>query len=134
MTCNSKLYAIGGYDGTCNLSSVEFYDPEANQWTMCAKMNAHEGVVGVGVLPHDIDSNNNSTKETNEHYSLTSSYTQPPSYNKAVNGSSVQISLAATAGSVAKPFINYYSLMEEEEEESQFQSIIRQNTINFLAN
>ena len=46
-----KLYAIGGYDGLSNLSSMEVYDPEENKWTFAASMCAHEGGVGVGVLP-----------------------------------------------------------------------------------
>ena len=46
-----KLYAIGGYDGTANLKSVEVYDPEKNIWTIAPPMCAHEGGVGVGVIP-----------------------------------------------------------------------------------
>lgn len=46
-----RLFAVGGYDGVCNLSTVEVYDPKADQWTHIAQMCAHEGGVGVGVLP-----------------------------------------------------------------------------------
>ncbi|KAH6947402.1 hypothetical protein HPB50_018807 [Hyalomma asiaticum] len=46
-----RLFAVGGYDGVSNLSTVEIYDPEADQWTPIASMCAHEGGVGVGVLP-----------------------------------------------------------------------------------
>ncbi|KAG1714379.1 Kelch-like protein 18 [Nymphon striatum] len=46
-----KLYAIGGYDGTSNLSTVEMYSPESNRWSFVASMCAHEGGVGVGVVP-----------------------------------------------------------------------------------
>ena len=30
----SKLYVVGGDDGTANLTSVEVYDPETDQWTL----------------------------------------------------------------------------------------------------
>lgn len=46
-----KLYAIGGYDGVSNLSTVEIYNPESDQWSFVASMWAHEGGVGVGVIP-----------------------------------------------------------------------------------
>ncbi|KAG8196140.1 hypothetical protein JTE90_007875 [Oedothorax gibbosus] len=46
-----RLYAIGGYDGTTNLSSVEIYVPELDRWEFVASMCAHEGGVGVGVVP-----------------------------------------------------------------------------------
>ena len=46
-----KLYAIGGYDGCANLSSVEMYDPETDKWEFVQSMTAHEGGVGVGVVP-----------------------------------------------------------------------------------
>lgn len=49
-TCG-KLYAIGGYDGVTNLNSVEMYDPELDTWIFVASMCAHEGGVGVGVMP-----------------------------------------------------------------------------------
>ena len=47
----NRLYAIGGYDGISNLSSVEVYDPEKNNWSFVEPMVAHEGGVGVGVIP-----------------------------------------------------------------------------------
>ena len=45
-----KLWAIGGYDGDSNLSTVEVYDPDTNSWSFAAPMCAHEGGVGVGVI------------------------------------------------------------------------------------
>lgn len=50
-----KLYAIGGYDGLANLNSVEMYDPEKETWKFVQSMCAHEGGVGVGVVPVEID-------------------------------------------------------------------------------
>lgn len=47
-----KLWAIGGYDGVSNLSAVEVYDPRTNSWTFSTPMCAHEGGVGVGVIPN----------------------------------------------------------------------------------
>ncbi|XP_069998111.1 kelch-like protein 18 [Penaeus vannamei] len=46
-----RLYAIGGYDGVSNLSTVEVYNPELDQWEFITSMCAHEGGVGVGVIP-----------------------------------------------------------------------------------
>lgn len=46
-----RLYAIGGYDGITNLSSVETYDVERDCWEFTSSMVAHEGGVGVGVIP-----------------------------------------------------------------------------------
>ncbi|XP_044581842.1 kelch-like protein 18 [Cotesia glomerata] len=47
-----KLWAIGGYDGVTNLSEVEVYDPQTNSWSFATPMCAHEGGVGVGVIPN----------------------------------------------------------------------------------
>lgn len=46
-----KLFAIGGYDGVSNLSTMETYNVDFNQWTFASSMCAHEGGVGVGVIP-----------------------------------------------------------------------------------
>lgn len=46
-----KLWAIGGYDGVSNLSTVECYEPTQDAWAFVKPMCAHEGGVGVGVLP-----------------------------------------------------------------------------------
>ncbi|CAF0813231.1 unnamed protein product [Brachionus calyciflorus] len=116
VTCNSKLYAIGGYDGICNLSSVEMYDPEKDQWTMVSQMIAHEGVVGVGVLPYDVDLPNPNDTLSNS----------KKDFQNQNSGQVNQIPLTNN-----KPmFNNYYSLMEEEEEENnQFTTIITPNGI-----
>ncbi|XP_054163142.1 kelch-like protein 18 [Oppia nitens] len=45
------LYAIGGYDGVSNLCTVEVYNSEKNCWEFTTSMAAHEGGVGVGVIP-----------------------------------------------------------------------------------
>uniref|UniRef100_A0A914CAG8 BTB domain-containing protein n=1 Tax=Acrobeloides nanus TaxID=290746 RepID=A0A914CAG8_9BILA len=48
---NGLIYAIAGYDGDSNLSSMEIYRPNENIWTLGPNMIAHEGGVGVGVIP-----------------------------------------------------------------------------------
>lgn len=39
------------YDGISNLSSVEIYNVEEDSWTLGSSMIAHEGGVGIGVIP-----------------------------------------------------------------------------------
>ena len=46
-----RLWAIGGYDGMKNLSTVEMYNPETDEWSFVSSMQKHEGGVGVGVIP-----------------------------------------------------------------------------------
>ena len=36
---NGCIYAIGGYDGQHDLSTMEKYDPVYNFWETCASMN-----------------------------------------------------------------------------------------------
>ena len=31
---NNVLYVVGGDDGSCNLASVEFYNPSTDKWTL----------------------------------------------------------------------------------------------------
>src|SRR5216684_4515631 len=39
---NGKLYAVGGYDGSTSLTTVEEYDPASNSWvTRAAMPTAH---------------------------------------------------------------------------------------------
>ena len=51
VSCCGKLLAIGGYDGINNLTSLECYNPETDKWTFLSPMFAHEGGVGVGIIP-----------------------------------------------------------------------------------
>ncbi|GFO08395.1 histone-lysine N-methyltransferase SETMAR [Plakobranchus ocellatus] len=59
-----RLYAIGGYDGQANLKSVEVYDPNTDEWTFATNMSAHEGGVGVGVVPVDCFSASNALTQS----------------------------------------------------------------------
>ena len=51
VTLGGKIFAVGGYNGTANLSTIETYDPWANEWSQVTEMGMHDGGVGVGVLP-----------------------------------------------------------------------------------
>lgn len=44
------LYAIGGFDGTERLSSVECYHPENDEWTMVSSMKCSRSGAGVASL------------------------------------------------------------------------------------
>lgn len=39
------------YDGMSNLSSMEVYREETDQWELATPLGSHEGGVGVGVIP-----------------------------------------------------------------------------------
>lgn len=47
---DSKIYSVGGSDGSLRLSSVECYDPATNFWSFVAPMGTCRSGVGVGVL------------------------------------------------------------------------------------
>lgn len=47
---NGQLYAVGGFDGTAYLKTIEVYDPEQNQWKLCGCMNYRRLGGGVGVM------------------------------------------------------------------------------------
>lgn len=52
---NGMLYAVGGFDGTTYLKTIEVYDPDQNHWRLCGSMNYRRlgGGVGVVKLPHN---------------------------------------------------------------------------------
>lgn len=47
---NGLLYAVGGFDGTAYLKTIEVYDSEQNQWKLCGCMNYRRLGGGVGVM------------------------------------------------------------------------------------
>lgn len=47
---DSKVYAVGGSDGSLRLSSVECFDPATNFWSFVAPMSTCRSGVGVGVM------------------------------------------------------------------------------------
>ncbi|CAM1324246.1 Uncharacterised protein r2_g3288 [Pycnogonum litorale] len=47
---NGQLYAVGGFDGTTYLKTIEVYDQEQNQWKLCGSMNYRRLGGGVGVV------------------------------------------------------------------------------------
>jgi len=120
VTCMSRLYAFGGYDGQSNLNSCEFYCPDTNQWTLISAMMAHEGVVGVGVLPIDLEFNNEIKIET----TTNDQNKQQQQQQKIINN---KFSNQLIPNSSQPPVFqnNHYALMEEEEEENQYQTMLK---------
>lgn len=47
---NGQLVAIGGFDGTTYLKTIEILDPEPNCWKLCGGMNYRRLGGGVGVV------------------------------------------------------------------------------------
>lgn len=50
---SNQIYAIGGYDGLANLSSVEVYNPETEEWKPAPPLMRHQGGVVVAVIPSE---------------------------------------------------------------------------------
>ena len=50
---SNQLYAVGGYDGLTNLSSVEVYNPDLDEWTLAPPLTYHQGGVVVAVIPSE---------------------------------------------------------------------------------
>ena len=49
-TVGGKIYAVGGYDGSCDLATVEAYCPQTNQWQAVPTMGTRRSCLGVAVL------------------------------------------------------------------------------------
>ena len=47
---NNLLYAVGGYDGTAVLDTVEVYDPRIDQWKTVASMRSRRRHAAIGML------------------------------------------------------------------------------------
>lgn len=45
-----RLYAVGGFDGSVYLKSMEWFDRSLNQWRIAGSMNYRRLGCGVGVL------------------------------------------------------------------------------------
>lgn len=45
------MYVFGGFNGEEHLSSVEVYNPDTDQWTLCGRMAIPRS--GVGVVLHE---------------------------------------------------------------------------------
>ena len=48
------IYAVGGYDSTYQLSTVERYDVELDQWHMLSSMNRPRSALSVVVLDENM--------------------------------------------------------------------------------
>lgn len=47
---NGKVYAVGGFNGSLRVRTVDVYDAGSDQWTTCASMEARRSTLGVAVL------------------------------------------------------------------------------------
>lgn len=45
-----KVYAVGGFNGSLRVRTVDVYDPIADSWTTCCSMEARRSTLGVAVL------------------------------------------------------------------------------------
>lgn len=47
---NGKVYAVGGFNGSLRVRTVDVYDAALDQWSTCASMEARRSTLGVAVL------------------------------------------------------------------------------------
>lgn len=51
---NGLIYAVGGFNGSVRVRTVDCYDPKTNQWTSAPSMEARRSTIGVAVLDNFI--------------------------------------------------------------------------------
>ena len=96
---------------------------------MVTPMCAHEGVVGVGVLPNDVDLSHGQQQQK-ETFKKDLFVENVNSTNAARSSQIIQSSSQAPFAANTK-LSSYYSLMEEEEEdENQFSTLISPSQLN----
>ena len=44
------VYAVGGFNGSLRVRTVDVYDAALDQWSSCASMEARRSTLGVAVL------------------------------------------------------------------------------------
>lgn len=44
------MYAVGGFNGSLRVRTVDIYDAAADQWLPCPEMEARRSTLGVAVL------------------------------------------------------------------------------------
>lgn len=47
---NGLVYAVGGFNGSLRVRSVDVYDPISDTWNACTSMEARRSTLGVAVL------------------------------------------------------------------------------------
>lgn len=47
---NGLVYAVGGFNGSLRVRTVDVYDPLKDVWTSCPSMEARRSTLGVAVL------------------------------------------------------------------------------------
>ena len=45
-----KVYAVGGFNGSLRVRTVDVYDPARDSWSSCASMEARRSTLGVATL------------------------------------------------------------------------------------
>lgn len=51
---NNYIYAVGGYDSSCQLRSVERYNVDKKQWEFVAPMNSPRSALSVAVISNQL--------------------------------------------------------------------------------
>lgn len=51
---NGLVYAVGGFNGSLRVRTVDVYDPVKDMWTSCPSMEARRSTLGVAVLHGNI--------------------------------------------------------------------------------
>jgi kelch-like protein 2/3 len=49
-----KTYAVGGFNGSLRVKTVDIFDPQTGKWTSGPPMNARRSTLGVAVLNNKI--------------------------------------------------------------------------------
>ena len=47
---NGLVYAVGGFNGSLRVRSIDVYDPVSDTWNSCPSMEARRSTLGVAVL------------------------------------------------------------------------------------
>jgi hypothetical protein len=108
---------------------MEAYEPEKDRWVIVSSMQSNQGVVGVGVLAFELDLGQ-PYEEQDNHQQQEAAQTRHQQQREVYSKRDITNKLSIPAKRLLPVMNNYYSLMEDEDDENSNLPTVSNSTNN----